>query len=77
MHSEEAMASKKQDETSGKKGFFVPTTGTPVYVKTGDICPITGNANQWIGQLVSQGVLHKSTTTRVNMFHLETTIRAY
>ena len=71
------MASKKQDVASGEKGFFVPTTGAPVYVKTGDICAMTGNTNQWIGQLVSQGVLHKSTTTRGNMFHLEKTIPAY
>lgn len=51
--------------------------GTPIYVKTADICAATGKTNQWIGQLTSQGVIHKTKTNHGSLYNLFETIKAY
>lgn len=56
---------------------FVLTPGTPVYVKTADVCAMTGKSNQWIGQLVSQGSLFKKQTSHGQMFDVSETVRDY
>ena len=47
------MAAKKQDVVVEDGAVYVLRAGTPVYVKTADICSMTGKSNQWIGQLVA------------------------
>lgn len=71
------MAAKKQDVVVEDGAVYVLRAGTPVYVKTADICSMTGKSNQWIGQLVAQGTLHKRSTPHGNLFELGETMRAY
>ena len=56
---------------------YILQTGTPTYVKTADICAMTGKSNQWVGQLVSQGTLCKKQTAHGAMFDLTSTMRSY
>ena len=56
---------------------YILRAGTPVYVKTADICAMTGKSNQWIGQLVSQGTLRKHSTAHGSLFEMAGTMRAY
>lgn len=56
---------------------FVLQAGTPVYVKTADICAITGKSNQWIGQLTSQGILNKSKTPHGALYDLVANMKSY
>lgn len=62
------MAAKKQDVVVEDGAVYVLRAGTPVYVKTADICSMTGKSNQWIGQLVAQGTLHKRSTLHGSLF---------
>lgn len=56
---------------------YVLQAGTPVYVKTADICAITGKSNQWIGQLTSQGTLAKSNTPYGSLYELSSNLQRY
>lgn len=56
---------------------YVLQAGTPVYVKTADVCAATGKSNQWIGQLVNQGTINKTRTPYGGMFEIKSTMRAY
>lgn len=56
---------------------FVLQAGKPIYVKTADVCAMTGKSNQWIGQLTSQGILNKEQTEHGSLYDLRTNIRAY
>lgn len=56
---------------------YVLQAGTPVYVKTADICSITGKSNQWIGQLTSQGTLSKKQTPYGAMYELIPSLQDY
>ena len=70
-------AQKKQDIIVEDGAVYVLRAGVPLYLKTADICAMTGKSNQWIGQLVSQGVLSKRSTPHGPMFDTAATIRAY
>lgn len=63
--------------TSPKQVIYSLEAGTPIFVKTADICSATGKTNQWIGQLTAQGVLSKSSTNHGSLYSLFDTIRAY
>ena len=56
---------------------YVLQAGTPIYVKTADICGITGKSNQWIGQLTSQGTINKERTPYGSMYELADTLESY
>lgn len=56
---------------------FVLQAGKPIYVKTADLCAMTGKTNQWIGQLTAQGILNKDATTYGGMYDLRSNMRAY
>lgn len=56
---------------------YILQAGTPVYIKTADICSMTGKTNQWIGQLCSQGVLNKKQTTHGALYELSETMKNY
>ncbi len=56
---------------------YILQAGTPVYLKTADVCRMTGKSNQWIGQLTSQGVLAKKQTPHGALFEMTDTVRAY
>ena len=71
------MPSKKPEAVIEDGTVYILRAGTPVYVKTADICAMTGKSNQWIGQLVSQGTLHKRSTPHGSLFDLAATMRAY
>lgn len=64
------------DEGAGQVIFSLQA-GTPIFVKTADICAATGKTNQWIGQLTSQGVIHKTKTNHGSLYNLFETIKAY
>lgn len=51
--------------------------GTPIFVKTADICRMTGKSNQWIGQLTSQGTINKSKTSHGMMYDIVKTSAEY
>ncbi len=68
---------KKQDVIIEDDAVYVLRAGTPIYVKTADICAMTGKSNQWIGQLVSQGTLNKRSTPHGTMFDVSVAMRAY
>lgn len=71
------MPSKKPEAAIEDGAVYILRAGTPVYVKTADICAMTGKSNQWIGQLVSQGTLRKHSTAHGPLFELADTMRAY
>lgn len=75
--SECVAAQKKLEAVIDNGAVYVINTGTPIYVKTADICAMTGKSNQWIGQLVSQGTLHKKRTKHGTLFDLQTNIKSY
>lgn len=56
---------------------YILQAGTPVYIKTADVCAITGKSNQWIGQLTSQGTLAKSNTPYGSMYELTPNLQRY
>ncbi|MDD3110441.1 MAG: hypothetical protein PHH32_07315 [Eubacteriales bacterium] len=56
---------------------FVLQAGMPLYVKTADICAMTGKTNQWIGELTKQGVLNKEQTAQGSLYELRRNVRAY
>jgi len=70
-------AQKKQDVVLDEGAVYINRAGTPVYVKTADICAMTGKTNQWIGQLKSQGVLNLRSTPHGAMYELASTIHSY
>lgn len=71
------MSAKKPEAVIENGTVYILRAGTPVYVKTADICAMTGKSNQWIGQLVSQGTLRKHSTAHGSLFELADTMRAY
>lgn len=68
---------KKPEAVIEDGTVYILRAGTPVYIKTADICAMTGKSNQWIGQLVSQGTLRKHSTAHGSLFELADTMRAY
>ena len=68
---------KKKDIVVEDGAVYVLRPGIPIYVKTADICAMTGKSNQWIGQLVSQGTISKRSTLHGTLFDMAATIRAY
>lgn len=70
-------AAKKQDVVVEDGTVYVLRAGTPIYVKTADVCSMTGKSNQWIGQLVAQGTLHKRSTPHGALFDITEAMRAY
>lgn len=56
---------------------YILRSGTPVYVKTADICSMTGKSNQWIGQLCSQGTINKKQTAHGGLYDVAETIKSY
>jgi hypothetical protein len=71
------MTTPKKDVVIGKDAVYVLRAGMPVFVKTADICSITGKTNQWIGQLTSQGIINKKTTPHGNMYDIAEALHAY
>lgn len=56
---------------------YVLQAGTPIYVKTADVCAILGKSNQWVGQLTSQGTLNKRKTAHGALYNLSESLSAY
>ena len=71
------MAKEKAIADIKDGAVYVLQAGTPVYVKTADICSITGKSNQWIGQLTSQGTLSKKQTPYGAMYELIPSLQDY
>lgn len=81
---EKTVGSRKQtdeaaigDGSSVGQVIFSLQAGTPIFVKTADICSATGKTNQWIGQLTSQGIINKTQTSHGALYSLFDTMRAY
>lgn len=71
------MAKESKPAVIEKNSVYVLQAGMPVFLKTADICAITGKSNQWIGQLTSQGVLHKTKTKHGSLYELQPCLKAY
>ena len=73
------MANKADKDASipADDATYVLEAGKPIYVKTADLCAMTGKSNQWIGQLTSQGILNKEQTSHGRMYDLRTNIKSY
>ena len=56
---------------------YILQPGTPVYLKTADVCRMTGKSNQWIGQLTAQGTLTKDQTARGALYEMRKTVADY
>lgn len=70
------MAAKQSVIVDGKN-VYVLSPGMNIYVKTADICTLLGASNQWIGQLTSQGSIHKTKTPHGNLYEIVTTGKEY
>lgn len=68
---------EKPEAVVGGGAVYVLQAGMPIYVKTADVCAMTGKVNQWIGRLVEQGILNKENTKHGTLFDLRKTMRAY
>lgn len=71
------MAKKQIIGTIDDGKAYILQAGTPIYVKTADICAMTGKSNQWIGQLTSQGILNKTQTPHGALYDVTASIKAY
>lgn len=71
------MATKKPIAVIKDGAVFVLQPGTPVYLKTADVCSIIGKSNQWVGQLTSQGTINKKRTSHGSMYEMTESISAY
>lgn len=71
------MSSPKQDVVVKDGAVYVLRPGTSIFVKTADICAMTGKSNQWVGQLVSQGTLNKRSTPHGPMFEVTASMKDY
>lgn len=56
---------------------YIMQPGTKVYLKTADVCAMSGKTKQWIGQLTAQGVLSKVQTARGSLYELHDTVESY
>lgn len=70
-------AKPKASGATAQQVIFSLQAGTPIYVKTADICAAFGISNQWVGQLTSQGIIHKTKTSHGMLFNLFETVKAY
>ncbi len=71
-------ARAKKEEIAVENGrVYVLRAGMPLYVKTADLCAMTGKSNQWIGQLTAQGILNKETTAHGPMYELRKSFKDY
>lgn len=71
------MAKAKEAALIEGGNVYILQAGTPIFVKTADVCSMIGKSNQWVGQLTSQGMLNKSATHHGAYYNLTDTIRAY
>lgn len=71
------MATKKPDVIVENGSVYVLRAGMQIFVKTADICSMTGKSNQWIGQLSSQGSINKQGTPHGNLYPLRETVKSY
>lgn len=71
------MAKETKSAVFEKNSVYILQAGMPVFVKTADICAMTGKSNQWIGQLTSQGILNKTKTKHGSLYELLPSIKAY
>ena len=71
------MAKDEKKAVFDKNSVYILQAGTPVFVKTADICAMTGKSNQWIGQLTSQRTLNKTKTKHGSLYELVPNIKAY
>lgn len=70
--------SKKNDFAELNDGaVYVLQAGTPVYLKTADVCRMFGKSAPRITQLVNQGTLIKTGTEHKGMFELNDTVQRY
>lgn len=71
------MAKQKKIADIKDGSVYILQAGTPVFIKTADVCAMTGKSNQWIGQLTSQGTIFKKQTSHGAMYELSETILSY
>lgn len=71
------MAKEKQIAEIKNGAVYILQAGTPVYLKTADVCSLIGKSNQWVGQLTSQGTIFKKNTSHGAMYELLPNMRAY
>ncbi len=62
---------------AGQQVIFSLQAGTPIFVKTADICSAFGKTNQWIGELRKQGTIHTTQTNHGTLYNLFDTVRDY
>ena len=70
------MTEKPQAIVDAGKVYLLQA-GMPIYVKTADICAMTGKSNVWINELTKQGTLNKEITAYGSLFDLRKSIRSY
>lgn len=71
------MATIKDIATIKDGAVYILKTGTPIYVKTADVCSWTGKSKQWIGQITNQGVINRVQTTLGQFYQVGDTFSAY
>jgi len=68
---------QKQDVIVDDSVVYVLKPGCKVFLKTADVCEMIGKSNQWVGQLTSQGTIHKANTPHGKMYELTSTVKGY
>lgn len=71
------MTNQKPDVIVEADTVYLLRPGLTVFAKTADVCRMIGKSNQWVGQLVSQGTLHKKKTPHGVMFELASNMPDY
>lgn len=56
---------------------YILQPGTPIFVKTPELCRMFGKSNQWIGQLTNQGTINKQQTAHGALYPLVKTVNDY
>ena len=71
------MAEKTAEIIDGE-GVFIIKSGTPVFIKTEAFASMIGTSKQWVGKLISDGVIQKAQTTKgTAYFDLVPTMQSY
>ncbi|MCH5207555.1 MAG: hypothetical protein J1F04_01615 [Oscillospiraceae bacterium] len=73
--------SKAKAAISGEKSnteiIYSLAAGSPIYVKTADLCRAFGKTSQWINELTKNGVICKTNTPHGSLYELFSSVNAY
>ena len=66
-----------KSENAETEIIYSLAAGSPIYVKTADLCRAFGKTAQWMSELTKNGVLHKAKTPHGSLYELFSNVNAY